>query len=709
MKLRTAPMLALGLLLHAQAWAATPGAPQVARSWAADNGNGTFTNPVFNEEFEDPDILRVGDDFYMTGTTMHVMPGLPVLHSKDLVNWTLLGYVFDELELGPEYRMEGGREMYGQGIWAPAIRYHNGTFYVFTNVNGYGLQIFTASNPAGPWKHKALGGHIYDLGILFDDDGRIYAVHGYDEVRLIELKADLSGYIEGSDRVIIPRGNAMGEGHHFYKINGKYYIISANFAPVGRMQAARADKIDGPYETVTISARETMGTQRGRWADAADFGPLPKPGADLKLIDFEANNFGAVPLHQGGIIDLPNGDWWGWSMMDVKSAGRMTFLSPVTWQDGWPYFGLPGNLGRSPRTWLKPATGVKQAPTPTWDRNDDFARSRLKPIWQWNHVPVDAKWSLAERRGVLRLHTMPAPDFMMARNSLTQPVAAPRSSATVALDGAGLKPGDVAGLGMLGLPYYWIGLTRTADGLVLRMMDGLANKRIDVPFKGSKLFLRATGDFDADSAQLSYSIDGRSFTPVGGPLKLAYQLKTFQGYRFTLFAFNTAGAQTAGYADFDDFKVTEPFADRSRNIPNGKVITFTNLADGRFAWANPHGMLHFAKEGSKEAEGTGIRFRVHDRGLGRVALEAVNGSGFLTVVGTGLSADVRLMKQETADSLFQWQDLLDHAFMLMSLKTHRYVGLDRRTGEPYSADWPGAEPDRKNGTVFRWNELASGQ
>jgi hypothetical protein len=279
----------------------------------------------------------------------------------------------------------------------------------------------------------------------------------------------------------------------------------------------------------------------------------------------------------------------------------------------------------------------------------------------------------------------------------------------VTLDGSGLKPGDVAGLGMLGIPYYWIGLARTPTGLVVRMTDGLANKTIDLPFKGSKITLRAAGDFEADSATLSYSTDGKAFTPIGGTLKLAYQLKTFQGYRFTLFAYNAAGDGMGGYADFDDFTVVEPFADRSHNIPIGKTISFANLADGQLAWANPLGMLHFAKAGSKEAQGAGVRFRVHDRRQGKVALEAVDGSGFLTVVGIGLSADVRLVRRETPDSLFQWQDMLGHEFMLMSLKTHRYVGLNPQTGEPYSADSPGTQPDRKDGSVFRWNEAASAQ
>lgn len=671
------------------------------RSWTADNGNGTFTNPLFYDEFSDPDIIRVGEDYYMTGTTMHVMPGLPVLHSRDLVNWTLLGYAFDRIAMGPEYRLQNGKETYGAGIWAPAIRYHNGTFYIFSNINGYGLQLFSATDPKGPWTHRNLGGKIYDLGVLFDDDGRIYAVHGYDEVRLIELKPDLSGYVEGSDRVIIPRGNAMGEGHHFYKIKGKYYIISANFAPTGRMQAARADRPEGPYETVTISGRETMGLRRGRTVGNVGIGtPLPGPGATFQFNEASANGFGAVPLHQGGLVELPNGDWWGFSMMDVKSMGRTTYLSPVTWTDGWPYFGLPGNLGRSPRTWLKPATGAQVAPTATWQRNDDFSGSALQPIWQWNHVPVDDKWSLSARRGYLRLNTLPAPHFLLARNSLTQRVVGPASVATTVLDASGLKDGDEAGLALLNIPYATLGVVREGGRYRLRWYDQSGNRTLEQLLPGPRVWLRVAGDYDAETARFHYSGDGRTFRPIGEELRLAYQLKTFQGVRYALYAFNTRGAN-GGHADFDAFTLDEPFADRRGAIPNGRVVTIRNLADDALLWANPHGMLHVARDGSDQAKSARVRFRIHDRGQGRVALEAMEG-GFLTVVGQGLSADVRLRPAESADSLFQWQDMLGGEFMLMSLRTHRYLGLDPATGEPYSADWPGSAPDRKNGTVLRW-------
>lgn len=680
-----------------------------SQSWTADNGNGTFTNPLFYDEFTDPDLIRVDTVFYMVASSMHAMPGLPLLRSKDLVNWEFVTYIFDKLDLGPEFHLEGDKGIYGNGIWAPAIRYHKGTFYVFVNVNDHGLQVFSAQDPSGPWIHKNMGGRIYDLGILFDDDDKIYAVHSYDEVKLIEIKPDFSGYVEGSEKVIIPKNNAMGEGHHFYKINGKYYIISADYAPVGRMQCARADKPEGPYETVVISSRETMGTQRGWWSKGYGFwSNIPNEGEVMEFEKPSENGFYAVPLHQGGIVDLPNGEWCGFSMMDVKSTGRLTFLSPVTWKNGWPYFGLEGNLGRSPRTWFKPDIGMNTTPITTYKRDDDFSSPKLQPIWQWNHIPVDKKWSLTEKKGMLRLHTLPAKNFMYAKNTLTQRVMGPESNATVVLDVKSLKQGDVAGLALLNVPYYWIGVIRTNQGLAIRFYDLVKNQSVDEPILTNRVYLRANGNYDKDIARLSFSTDGVNFKEVGDDLRLGYQMKTFQGVRYALFAFNTEGKE-GGYADFDSFKVEEPLADRSRNLPIGKIITLTNLGNNMPVWAHSHGMLHSTGSSKDAYYSKGCQFRVHDRGKGRIALESMDGSGFITVVGEGLSGDVRMMKDENEGSLFLWQDMLRNECMLLSLKTNRYVGLALETGEPYSADWAGSRPDRKDGAVFKWKALEEEQ
>ncbi len=667
-------------------------------SWSADNGNGTYTNPLFYDEFSDPDMIRVGEDFYLVGTTMHSVPGVVVLHSKDLVNWKLLSYCFDRFDMGDVFSLQNGKESYGQGIWAPCIRYHDGKFYIFSNMNGHGLQVFVSEDPAGPWEHIRMDYGIHDLSVLFDDDGKIYAIFSYDDVRAVQLKDDLTGIVEGSERIIIPRGNAMGEGHHIYKINGKYYIISADYAPMGRMQCARADNIDGPWETVTISMRETMGANAVHGVSAK--GDFMKDGTAFDVSTPGANSMGCATLHQGGIVDLPNGEWWGFSMQDFHSVGRTTCLSPVTWVDGWPYFGLPGNLGRSPRTWTKPNVSAVTGICAPYQRSDDFNGKALQKVWQWNHDPDNSNWSLT--KGRLRIQSQPAENFLWARNTLTQRGIGPLSVNTVTVDASHLKDGDVAGLGLMNMPYAWIGVVKEGKDATVTFYDQNGNERTEgAKMEGSKVYLRATCHLEVDSAQLSYSFDGKTFTNLGHGVVLPYQLKTFQGTRMALFAFNTKDTK-GGYVDFDDFTVEEPMADRSGNLPLGKVITLRNLGNNLYAWANPHGMLHVAGEWDRQYKDGECQFRVLDRGKGKVALEAMNGMGFLTVVGAGLSADVRLTKEESEGSLFMWQDMLYNQCMLLSLKTNRYVGTDPTTGEPYAADWSGPSPDRKNGTVFEW-------
>lgn len=317
--------------------------PAASQTWTADNGNGTFTNPIFYEEFSDPDIIRVGDDYYMTGTTMHTMPGLPLLHSKDLVNWELMSYAFDRLDFGPAYRLEDGKEVYGRGIWAPSLRYHDGTFYIITNINNVGGQIFSAKNPRGPWKHHTLESNIHDPSVLFDDDGMVYVIWSYNEIMIAEMEPDLSSIIPGTEQVLIPENTGAGEGVHFYKIDGKYYITITNWDPICYQITARADHPKGPYEFRTTSARESMGISTS-WRMYGGYDERP-----FNIVPPQNNIAGCIPQHQGGIVDTESGEWWGFSMMDYNSLGRVLTLSPVTWEDGWPYFGLPGNLTRAPK------------------------------------------------------------------------------------------------------------------------------------------------------------------------------------------------------------------------------------------------------------------------------------------------------------------------------------------------------------------------
>ncbi len=685
---------------------------QSSLSWTADNGNGTYTNPLFYDEFSDPDICRVGEDYYLAGTTMHVTPGLVVLHSKDLVNWDLASYCFnswDEVLPDDKFRLKNGEQVYGQGVWAPVIRYNNGTFYIFTNVNGCGLQLFTSKNPEGPWEHKNLGGHIYDLSVLFDDDGTVWAIHGYDEVKVTQFKSDFSGYVEGSERVIIPAGSAMGEGHHAYKIDGKYYIISSEYSPMGRAQCARAESLFGPYETVTIGALESLGTKKFPLITNAFGDDFREDGKVFEVYRGNDNELGSATVHQGGMVQTPSGQWWAVSMLDFVAVGRTVCLVPITWQEGWPMFGLEGNPGRLPRTWIKPDTGADEKPHSPYQRSDNFNSGKLSRVWQWNHEPVNSKWSI--KKGKLRLNAMAAKNFLYAKNTLTQRCIGPVSDATVTLNVKSLKSGDVAGLGMLTLPYAWVGVKNEGGQLRLQWRQqttGLKDVGTLAELNGKdEIKLRVHGDYDEMWCVFQYSFDGNTFENIGDTLQLPYQLKIFQGSRYSLFCFNEQDAEwnekkSYGTAVFDDFTVNELMADRSANLPIGKVITLDNLANGTRFWGMKRGVCHQTTEESKEWSSEDCKFRVHDRGQGRVVLECLNGMGFVTITGFGISADVRLVKEESEASLFQWQDMLRGECMLLSLKTNRYVGCSPTMGEPYSAQFTGSDPDRKNGCVFRF-------
>ena len=673
------------------------------KSWTADNGNGTFTNPLFYDEFSDPDILRVGDDYYLAGTTMHTVPGLVILHSKDLVNWENIAYCFDRFDFADDaFSLKNHQEIYGQGVWAPAIRYANGQFYVFTNINGKGLQCYTAKDIRGPWQHHNMQGRIYDLSVLFDDDGKIYAIHGYGEVKCTELKPDMSGPIEETERTIIPEGSAVGEGHHMYKINGMYYLISTDYRPNGRTLCSRSKSIWGPYETITITADETFGYH------AASLTEVPQgeqyrighDGTKFGIPEVDKDATACTNIHQGGIVEDQSGQWWALLMMDFHSIGRTVTLAPITWKDGWPMLGLEGNLGRAPRTWFKPqvqSAAVSQQPFAPYTRSEDFNGKTLGRVWQWNHNPDDSKWSL--HNGRLRLQAMPAEQLMWARNSLTQRVIGPTSIATVELYTKGMKDGDVAGLGNINVPCSWIGVVKDGKQTVLRCFEQAINDTIDTAFEGDSLYLRMVGDYDHDRAHYEYSLDGTGYQQVGREMPLSYQLISFQGSRHALFAFNYKG-QKGGFAEFDNFTVEEPQADRSANIPLGKTVRVVNLASGKPMVALEHGLLYDTDAADRSPQ---TRFRVIDKGQGQVILQCEDGR-YVFCSGYGLAGDVRLTTDASKAEVFLWQDYLNHEFMLMSMRTHKYIGKSPTTGSPYSMDFAGADPARRNGAVLRWEE-----
>ena len=648
-----------------------------SQTWTADNGNGTYTNPLFYDEFSDPDMIRVGPDFYLTGTTMHSMPGLPILRSQDLVNWTFVAYALDKLDLGPAFRLEAGQNIYGQGIWAPCLRYHNGTFYIFSNVNRQTTQLFRATNPAGPWTRTPMKKSLHDLSVLFDDDGKAWVVWGYRGIHIAQLTDDLTDTVPGTERELIAQSAGMGEGPHLYKIKGKYVLTSAWYMDEMRMPVARADSLEGPWEVnQNISRGEDFGVVQGyRVTGRGGAGP----GSGFKVTEPNPGLHGRLAMHQGGIVDTPTGEWWGFSMLDSNSIGRLIALSPVTWTDGWPYFGLPGNLGRTPRTWVKPNTGAADSPHAPYRRDDDFSGPGLEHVWQWNHVPVDGKWSLTERTGFLRLHSLPAENLWTARNTLTQRAVGPRSQPTVVLETAGLKSGDVAGLALFNRPYAWLGVERNADGMAIAQFNEQTGETVREPLSITRVWLRADSNFLDNRTQFRYSTDGKAFHDIGPEVKMTYSLATFQGVRDSLFSYNRNGAE-GGFADFDSFAMNESAPHGlTKPIPVGKQIILS-----------PHG---------REMEAGGPALPVVDRGLGRVALRGRD--GFLSVGADGAVSQTQT-GPDTAET-FQWIETFTGELTLMSLSNHRYLGMDSATGKLVAAS-PGPLPDGKDGVRFDWRE-----
>ncbi len=683
----------LVLLLALGAGAAErPGAPgtpaRPARSWAADNGNGTYSNPLFYEEFEDPDVIRVGKDYYLAGTTMHMNPAVILMHSRDLVNWELAGYCMERLDLGPAYRLEGGKNVYGRGIWAPCLRYHKGTFYVFSNVNGAGLQVFRSKSISGPWERNQLPGR-HDLSVLFDDDGKIYIISGGSSPYPIEeLAPDLKSFVPGSRRQLVGK---MGEGHHLYKIKGKYYDVSAIPGGNTDQMVAKADSIDGPWTVERMVQGESLGVP-----SRAPLRPNARPNPNDR----------GLTLHQGGIVDTPSGEWWGIIMQDHGSIGRMVALVPITWDHDFPLVGLPGNLRKAPNTWVKPDTGHTQDPRPAFVHDDNFDGGKLNPLWQWNHVPDDTKWSIKEKPGVLRLHSLPASDFYSARNTLCQRPPGPESVTTVELDASGLADGDTAGLGLLSNPYAWIGVVKSDRGAKVKMYDQTNRKTADGPDDPpGHLWLRVACNFDTDQAVFSWSADGKEFKPVGDPFTMTFQLRTFQGVRPSLFNFNTSG-KPGGHADFDNYTVEEPRArGPEREVPAGKTITLASGADDSLLAVNAKDMsLVNVPAASPAASTADVRFRVTDLGKGRVALWAGNGR-CVSVGDKGVVLkDLAGAAPGEAES-FQWVNLMRGDAMLMSLTNHRYLATRPDNPGPVTASAVGPRPDRKDGACFRWKAV----
>ncbi len=498
-------------------------------------------NPVMWADVPDPDVIRVGDDYYMVSTTMHLMPGCPVMHSKDLVNWETISYVFDTLDDTPFYNLDGGT-VYGKGQWATSIRYHDGRFYVLFSPNDhpYKSYIYTATDPAGKWEILSRTNHFHDSSFLFDDDGRVYVFSGSGKIHLTELNPDLSGVKAGGidQTVIEPDEETAGlhEGSRAIKHDGKYYVMVINW-PAGRPRRQlcyRADSITGPYE---------------------------------RMVVLEDNFAGFPYAGQGTIVDDPDGNWWGMIFQDRGAVGRVLTLMPCRWTDGWPMLGDAD--GKIPAT----MDYDKKSSHPTdIVTSDSFDSPELGKNWQWNHCPDNEAWSLTDRKGHLRLRTSrTVSNIYEAPNTISQRMEGPVCQGEISMDISHMKDGDVAGFGAfnghstlmsvrkLGKKTYLVKhntqVNFKKDSKVIAGIDNEDEASLEL--KSSRIYLRIIADFrlGRDIAQCQYSTDGKNWTDIGHNYKMRYDYtRLFMGSRFAIY--NYATATRGGYVDIDRFDYT---------------------------------------------------------------------------------------------------------------------------------------------------------
>ena len=499
-------------------------------------------NPILWADVPDPDVIRVGDTYYMVSTTMHLMPGAPVMRSKDLTHWEIEGYIFDRLVDSPKYDLKEGT-VYGRGQWATSLKYHKGKFYALFAPNEAGAMgdtyICSAEKVEGPWTIVSRMRHFHDATLFFDDDDRVYVVYGTGE--MVELKSDLSDVVEGSYKRIFQREEderGLLEGSRVIKHNGKYYLlmISHVFAPGHHRREVcyRADDIRGPYEKAVILE--------------SDFGGFPYVG-------------------QGTIVDTPDGDWYGIIFQDRGGVGRVITAMPCRWLDGWPMLG--DEEGRVPERMRPVVSGQPETRIVT---SDDFSAQKLDLCWQWNHNPIDKAWSLTEREGWLRLRTSRVVDNLyLAPNTLSQRMTGPVCSAEVKLDVSHLKNGDCAGMAAFNGHSGVLTVKREGKKLTLTMSEQQVNltdkekavESVDVteresvtidPRKASCLYLRIEGDFNVgrDMASFYYSYDGMEWHKLGPDYKMRFDYRRlFMGTRFALFCYATKAA--GGFVDIDAF------------------------------------------------------------------------------------------------------------------------------------------------------------
>jgi len=489
-------------------------------------------NPIIFADVPDMSMIRVGDTYYMSSTTMHMTPGVPIMKSKDLVNWRIVNYAYSTLGDMDELSLNNGKNTYGKGSWASSIRNHKGMFYVTTFAQTTGkTYIWTTKDiEKGPWVEHSFKPSMHDHSLFFDEDGHIYLTYGSGKIMISELKEDLYDVKEGTTRVLIENASTPGgtiglpaEGSQLFKHDGKYYLFNICW-PRGGMRTVlihRADKINGPWE--------------GKVA------------------------FQDQGVAQGGIVDTPDGRWFAYLFQDHGSVGRIPFMVPVKWENGWPVIGDNGKLPKSID--LPESKGIM----PGIVASDEFNRRKREPalplVWQWNHNPDNILWSVTQRKGYLRLTTGRIDTmFLQAKNTLTQRTFGPVSSGITAIDVTNMKEGDFAGLALLQRKFGQVGVKFIDGAVSIVMINGGGNKPVEVqsvPLNQKTVYLKAECDFRnrTDIGYFFYSLDGKLWTPIGSQLKMEYSMPHFMGYRFGLFNYSTK--TPGGFVDFDYFRIED--------------------------------------------------------------------------------------------------------------------------------------------------------
>jgi len=492
-------------------------------------------NPIIYADVPDMSMIRVGNDYYMSSTTMHMSPGVSIMKSKDLVNWCIINYAYDTLANVDPLNLTNGESAYGRGSWASSLRYHNGLYYVSTfSQTTCKTYVYSTKNiEKGHWQESSFRPAFHDNSLFFNNDGRVYMIYGNGQLHIIELNADASGIKPGGinqiliDNASAPAGPNIGlgaEGSQLFKVNGKYYLFNITW-PRGGMRTVvihRADKITGPYE--------------GR------------VGLEDKGVA------------QGGLINTPKGEWYAYLFRDYGAVGRVPYLVPVRWENGWPVLGVDGKVPDALEG-LPASKGL----IPCIVASDEFNRRKGEPalplVWQWNHNPDNNLWSVIQRKGYLRLTTGRIDNnFLMTRNTLTQRTIGPVCSGSTSIDISNMKEGDFAGLALLQKKYGLVGIRYDKGGKSIVMVSAESGEPVDVqsvPLNQKIVYLKAECDFRerTDKAYFFYSLNGKLWKRIGALLQMQYTIPQFMGYRFGLF--NYATEKPGGFVDFNYFHISD--------------------------------------------------------------------------------------------------------------------------------------------------------